>query len=65
MRIRVNGTERETKAGTIAGLLEELGLPRQTVLIERNGEAPARAEWDGMAIEEGDAIEVLRVAAGG
>ncbi len=65
MRIRLNGAERETGAETIAGLIEELRLPRQTVLVERNGEALRREEWEGSALRDGDAIEVLRVAAGG
>jgi sulfur carrier protein len=61
----VNGTERETEAGTVARLLEELGLPRQTVLVECNGEALGREQWEGTRLREGDRIEVLRVAAGG
>ncbi len=65
MRIRLNGSERETGAETIAGLLEELQLPRQTVLVERNGEALRREQWEGEMLREGDAVEVLRVAAGG
>jgi thiamine biosynthesis protein ThiS len=46
-------------------LVEELGLPRQTVLVERNGEALRREQWEGEALREGDAVEMLRVAAGG
>ncbi len=65
MRIRLNGSERETGAETIAGLLEELQLPRQTVLVERNGEALRREQWEGEMLREGDSVEVLRVAAGG
>ena len=65
MKIRLNGTERQTQAATISILLEELGLPRQMVLVEHNGEAPRREEWDGARLQDGDAIEVLRVAAGG
>jgi thiamine biosynthesis protein ThiS len=65
VRIRLNGSERETGAETIAGLLEELQLPRQTVLVERNGEALRREQWEGEMLREGDAVEVLRVAAGG
>ena len=65
MRIRLNGTERETKAGTIAKLLEELGLPRQTALVDHNGEAARREDWEETALREGDKVEVLRVAAGG
>ena len=65
MKIRLNGIQRETRAETIAKLLEELGLPRQTVLVECNGEALAREQWEAAPLREGDAIEVLRVAAGG
>jgi sulfur carrier protein len=65
VRIRLNGANRETEAGTVARLLEELGLPRQTALVERNGEALSREEWAGATLKDGDRIEVLRVAAGG
>lgn len=65
MKIRLNGADRETGAETIAGLLDELGLPRQTILLERNGEALRRDEWDTAPLREGDTLEVLRVAAGG
>ena len=65
VRIRLNGAERETEAGTIAKLLEELGVPRQTALVERNGEALSREAWEETRLREGDAVEVLRVAAGG
>jgi len=63
--IRLNGTERQTQAGTVASLLEELGMPRQTVLVELNGEALGRDQWAGAPLREGDEVEVLRVSAGG
>ena len=65
VKVRLNGTERETRAGTISKLVDELGLPRQTVLVELNGEALRREEWDAAPLRDGDAVEVLRVAAGG
>ena len=65
VKIRLNGAERETGAGSIAQLLEELGLPRQTVLVEQNGEAPHREEWHARPLCEGHVIELLRVAPGG
>jgi thiamine biosynthesis protein ThiS len=65
VRIRLNGTERETRAKTVTQLIEELGLPRQTVLVECNGEALRREQWEETPLRDGDAIEVLRVAAGG
>ena len=65
MRIRLNGAETETGAGTVAGLIEELRLPRQTVLVECNGQPLRREQWETERLREGDALEVLRVAAGG
>jgi thiamine biosynthesis protein ThiS len=65
VRIRVNGAERETQTATVASLLKELGLPAQTVLVECNGEALRRDAWDATPLRDGDAIELLRVAAGG
>jgi len=65
VRIRLNGADQETGAETVAQLLEELHLPRQTVLVERNGEALGREAWNTEKLQDGDQIEVLRVAAGG
>ena len=65
MRIRLNGAERETQAATISILLEELRLPPQMVLVEHNGHAPPRADWPGVQLRDGDAVEIMRIAAGG
>jgi sulfur carrier protein len=66
MRISVNGEAKEAHdAGTVAELVERLGLPAQTVLIEHNGMALHKREWPERQIQEGDRIEVLRVVAGG
>jgi thiamine biosynthesis protein ThiS len=61
----MNGAEYQTGAETIGALLAELGLPKQTALVEHNGNALRREEWDRAMLSEGDAVEVLRVAAGG
>jgi thiamine biosynthesis protein ThiS len=63
--IRLNGAPHETAAQTIAALLDELRLPRQTVLIEHNGQPLLRDELDTVPVKEGDTIEILKVAAGG
>ena len=65
VKIRLNGSERETGASTVARLLEELALPRQAVLVEINGEPARREAWEETPLRDGDVIEVLRVAAGG
>lgn len=65
MKIRLNGAEHETAAETVSALIASLGLSPQTALVERNGDALLRDEWDGARISEGDRLEILRVAAGG
>ena len=50
---------------TIEGLIQELKLIPETLLIEHNGTALHRAEWQTCAVQDGDKIELIRVVAGG
>jgi thiamine biosynthesis protein ThiS len=61
----VNGEVRQVRGPSVAGVIEELGLPATTVLVEHNGEALQRSEWTDRIVKEGDRLEILRVAAGG
>jgi thiamine biosynthesis protein ThiS len=63
--VRINGENRQVQATTVAAVVEELGLPGPTLLIEQNGEALQRSEWPDRLIKDGDQFEILRVAAGG
>ncbi len=64
--IHVNGEPRVLdRATTVAGVVEELDLPAPTLLIELNGTALRRSEWNERTVSEGDRLEILRVAAGG
>lgn len=65
MKIMLNGEPHETSAGNIAELVESLGLPAPTLLIEHDGNALRREEWAGSALSEGARVEMLRIAAGG
>ncbi|MGH8045992.1 MAG: sulfur carrier protein ThiS [Chthoniobacterales bacterium] len=66
MTVFVNGERRELQsARTVAALVEELGFPAPTLLIEHNGTALTRSEWPSATLTEGDRIELLRVTAGG
>jgi len=65
VKIRLNGADCETASGNIGALLEELALPKQTALVEHNGQPLHRTDWDRTQLHEGDKVEVLRVAAGG
>ena len=66
MTITLNGESRFV-AGvtTIAALVRELNLLPATLLIEHNGLALHREEWNSRALREGDKIELIRVVAGG
>ncbi|MEE8403321.1 MAG: MoaD/ThiS family protein [Candidatus Hydrothermarchaeaceae archaeon] len=50
--------EKET---TIAKLLEELGINRETVVVSKNGEIAVEAE----DLIKGDEIEIIRIVSGG
>lgn len=65
MTITLNGDPHDTTARTIAELVETLGLPAPTLLIEHDGAALRRDEWPQRTLGEGDRVELLRIAAGG
>ena len=66
MNLIINGETREISgAGTIPELLEALGLPAPSLLIEHNGLALHRSEWVGRELADGDCLEFLRITAGG
>ena len=63
--ITINGQARETNTADIAALVAELGFANGMVLIEHNGIALRPAEWGEHAVQTGDRVELLRLAAGG
>ena len=66
MRISLNGQEVDAQgARTVAELVGRFEWPPETVLIEHNGVALHRREWEKRALADGDQIEVVRVVAGG
>ena len=66
IRVRINGETRSLPPGqSLAEVITGLGLPPQAALVEHNGQALLRSEWDGRQLAEGDQLEVLRVVAGG
>ena len=66
IRVQVNGESREVPAvQSLAQLIAGLGLPPQTALVEHNGQALLRSDWDGVRLADGDRLEILRVVAGG
>ncbi len=66
MRIYLNGEEAEIQgAGNVAELVDRYQMSRQAVLVEHNGVALHRREWEQRILADGDRIEVIRVVAGG
>jgi sulfur carrier protein len=66
MNLVINGETRDCPAcTTIAELVQHLGLPGPTLLIEHNGVALRRDEWAAQPMSEGDRLEILKIAAGG
>jgi len=66
MTISLNGETADTRqAKTIAELIERYQLPARSILVEHNGVAVHRHEWELQTLSEGDRIEFVRVVAGG
>jgi sulfur carrier protein len=67
MKITLNGSTRELPDGplTVSGLLVAIGLGPTPVLVERNGLAVLRREFEETPVSEGDTIEIVRMVAGG
>jgi thiamine biosynthesis protein ThiS len=66
MTVILNGEPRTVAdARNMTDLVKELQLLPATLLIEHNGTALHRREWDSCALSDGDRIELIRVVAGG
>jgi sulfur carrier protein len=66
MRLFVNGDEREIPDGaTVVGLLEHLGVARERVAVEVNGEVVRRAQHAERRLAQGDRVEVVAFVGGG
>ena len=66
MKITLNGEGRSlVEPITISALVRELNLIPATLLIEHNGLALHREEWNSRPLRDGDRVEFIRVVAGG
>jgi sulfur carrier protein len=66
MRLHLNGKEHQLQnAATLPALLASLQLTEKLVLVELNGLAVPRTDFATTKLEEGDAIEIVRMVAGG
>ena len=61
-----NGKARQVSAEkTVAEMVRDLKLTPAAVLVERNGKALLRQEWEKERVEHGDRLEFVKVVAGG
>lgn len=66
MHLIVNGEATPVQQALSVGeLVTELKLVPETLLIEHNGVALRRGEWNSRRLHEADVIEFIRVTAGG
>jgi sulfur carrier protein len=66
VKVFANGDPVELADGsTVDDLLVALGLGGKWVVVERNREPVARADFPTLVLAEGDRIELVRAVAGG
>lgn len=63
--LAINGESHRVVSVNINDLMAELSLPAALMLVEHNGTALHRSEWDSVVLTEGDRLELMKVAAGG
>ncbi len=63
--VTINGEAHEVPPGSVAGLLENLGLPVQKIAVERNLEIVPRSAYGDTLVEAGDAYEIVQFVGGG
>ncbi len=66
MEITVNGEERKLSGPmTISGLLKELAIDPETVVVERNLKILSLEDHEGQTLDTGDNIEIIQLVDGG
>jgi sulfur carrier protein len=64
--LRINGKEVELERPTrLLDYLDQLGVNHRAVAVEHNGAIIERAAFDGVTLEEGDNVEIVRMVGGG
>ncbi|MCB2066142.1 MAG: sulfur carrier protein ThiS [Erythrobacter sp.] len=65
LSLTVNGDPLRTAAATIAALVRELGLNPAKVAVEHNGAIAPRSTLEGVALADGDQLEIVHFVGGG
>ncbi len=66
MQLIINGEERRFgDLGSVAALLEQLGIKGDRVAVELNREIVPRPRWSQTPLREGDRLEIVHFVGGG
>lgn len=65
MVVNVNNQPQTTEAATLAGLIDQLGLPKAGVAVGVAGRMVPRDTWDYFALTEGMNLIIIKAACGG
>ena len=65
LSLTVNGRPHSAASATVAALVDELGLDRRKVAVERNLEIVPRSLHAATGLADGDRIEIVQFVGGG
>jgi sulfur carrier protein len=66
VEIHINGiAERIAESLHLDELIAQMGLDRRFLVVEHNGMPVPRGDFEGVALHEGDRLELVRPVAGG
>ncbi len=63
--VKINGSEQAAAGKTVAQILSELGFAPEHVAVERNLNIVPKNEYETLALEDGDTVEIVRFVGGG
>ena len=66
MQLFINGAAKSVDGiGTLAELIDHLGMKGDRVAVELNREIVARAQWSATDLHDGDRLEIVHFVGGG
>ncbi|MDA8141586.1 MAG: sulfur carrier protein ThiS [Desulfobacteraceae bacterium] len=65
MQVKINGRVEQLAPCTIETLVRQRGLKPEALVVEHNLKIIQQALWSGIALREGDTLELLSFVGGG
>lgn len=64
--LQINGKQVELERATpLLAYIDKLGVDRRAVAVEHNGTILERAAYEGITLQDGDTVEIVRMVGGG